>query len=151
MPILLARAMLAQQPHFFRQTVVVGGHETSVPRAAEILARKERETAGRANPANHPATLSGADSLTRVLYNLNSMARGKAHDWIENRGVAEQVNRQDRARPRRERRFDERRIHIECARVDVDEDRPRPKARDRSRRREERVRRRDDLVACADP
>ena len=65
-------------------------------------------------------------------------------------GVAEDVDRDDRLRARRDRGRDRIRVEVERLRVDVGEDRRRAFVDRAVRRGDERVRRRDHLVAGAD-
>ena len=61
------------------------------------------------------------------------------------------MDRHDRFRPRRDRPRDFRRVYVERLGIDVDQDRPRADADDTAAGREERIGRRDDLVARTDP
>ena len=65
-------------------------------------------------------------------------------------GIAEDVDRDERLRPRRDRSLDRGRVEVERARVDVGEYRCRALVDRAVRRRDERVRRRDHLVAGPD-
>ena len=78
-----------------------------------------------------------------------SSISGSVGQLLEPRRPAEEMDRQDRLRPRRD--LDLRRVEVERLRVDVDEHRRRARERDDVRGRGERVRGNDHLVAGPDP
>ena len=120
------------------------------PKRAEVLAREEREAADRAQAADRVAVIAGADRLRRVLDDRDAARLRRLDDRRHVGRLAEQVHRHDRLGPRRDGR--DRRVDVDVERVgiDVDQHRRRADAHDAAGGGEERIGRRDDLVAGAD-
>ncbi len=139
-----------QQPRFLRQRIIVGGEQPGIAEGAEILAREEREASEGADRADRLRFVSGANGLRGVLDHRNAGAICRGHQRIEIGAEAEQMDRHDRLRPRRDRGDGLRGIDVEREGIDVDQHGTRSDARDAACRREKRVGRRDDFVARAD-
>ena len=99
--------------------------------------------------AERPALVARAERLARVLDEREPVPVADRAQLVELARIAVDVDRDDRLRPRRDRRLDRRRVEVERPRVDVREDRRRALVHRAVRRRDERVRRRDHLVARA--
>ena len=90
-------------------------------------------------------------SLAGVFDHGQAVALRNRDDRIEVGRPAVQVNRHDRAGALGDSVGEQLRIDISGVGADIDEDRPGSRIRDRFRRCDEGVRRRDNLVAGADP
>ncbi len=111
--------------------------------------RRPRPRGGRASRAACPCTCAPSASQESSI--SASPCRSQiATQRVELGRVAEDVDRDERLRPRRDRRLDRGRVEVEGVRVDVGEDRRRALVDRAVRRRDERVRRRDHLVARPD-
>ena len=96
------------------------------------------------------ALVRRAERLARVLDQHDAVTLADRDQLVVLRRVAEDVDRDERLRLRRDRGLDRRRVEVERARVDVREHRSRALVDRAVRRRDERVRRRDHLVARLD-
>ena len=101
-------------------------------------------------PPERPALVGRAETLRSVLDDRQVVLAGNRVDRVDVGALAVQRDRHDRLGARRDRRFEQRRIHVVRARIDVDEDRPGADQRDHLGGREERERHRDDFVARPD-
>ena len=131
------------------QLGIVGGDHASLARR-DLLVRVEGEDRGVAVRADAPPLRERADGLGGILDHGEPVACGDLVDAIDLAGVAEDVHRQDRARPRRDRGLDRGGVDVERVGVDVDEDGRPPLVQDAVGRRDEARRRGDHLVAGAD-
>ncbi len=142
--------MHPQPPQRGCQAIVVGGDQPAVAEGAEVLARKEREAAERAEAADRTPLVQGPDCLRRVLDDWHARLRRRGQNRIEVRRLAVQMDGDDRLRPRRDGRRHPRRVDVVRDGVDVDEHGRRAEPRHAAGGREERIRAGDDLVARAD-
>jgi len=85
--------------------------------------------------------------LARILDHGDAVAFCNVEDGIEISGAPVEVDGDDRACPGRDRVLERSRIDVPGLSFDVREARAPARMRDRLGRRDERVRRRDDLVA----
>ena len=101
--------------------------------------------------ADAPAVERCAVRLAGVLDDREPVPLGDRGDRGHVRGQAEQVDRADRLRARRDRRLDPVSVDHVRVRLDVDEDRRRSGREDRTGGRVERVTDRDHLVTGSEP
>ena len=92
----------------------------------------------------------GADRLRGVFDYRKMVAARDFKNGIHLDALSEEVNRHDRAGPRRNRALDELRINVEIRAANIDIDRARSQTCDRTASREECIRDGDHFVAGAD-
>ena len=140
-------AMDPQPSQGSAQEWVIGRHHPTIAEAAQVLGGVEAERGGLAEPAG-PASLVGrTDRLGGILQHEQAVMPRDLVDRVHVGGLTVEMDRDDRTRLRRHGRLDLRRVDIVGVRLDVDEHRPGAGPPDRAGRGEERVRRRDHLVA----
>ena len=139
-------------PQRFQQPPLLLGVRRDHPALARrhLLVRIEREDGRGAMRAESRAAVVGSERLARILDQRETVPRGELAQRVELARIAEDVDRDDRLRPLRDRRLHGRGIEVQRRRVDVREDRRRALVDEAVRRRGERVRRRDHLVARPD-
>ena len=103
--VLRLHAVVAQSRARAGQRRVVGRDQAGVAEGAEVLAREEREAAERADAADRPRPCRSAP-MACAASSMTGMpgARRLVQDRVQVGAQAEQVHRQDRLRPRRDRR-----------------------------------------------
>ena len=127
------------------------GRDDAALAGRDLLVRIEGEHRGGTVGANGRAAIAGAERFAGVLDERQPVPLGERAQRLELTRVAEDVDGDDRLRPRRDRRVDGCGVEVERARVDVCEDRCRPLVDRAVRARRERERRRDRLVPGLEP
>src|SRR5918992_76712 len=130
--------------------LVVGGDDAAFARR-DLLVGIEAEDRRHAVAADGNALVLGAKGLRGVLDQRQAVPLRDRAQLVELARVAEDVDRDDRLRARRDRRLDGRRIHVQRARIDVRENGDAALEDEAVRRRRERERGGDDLVPRPDP
>ena len=141
-------AVVAEQAHARRESVVVAGDEAGIAERAEVLGRIEREAAGQPQSADAASAVAGADGLGRVLDERHPAGNGGQRRHVHR--LSEQVHGNDGLGLRCHRPAHRIDVQVVGRRVDVDQHRPRAEPGHASGGGEERKRRRDHLVAFAD-
>src|SRR6266480_3592885 len=83
-----------------RRLSIPGSQQATVTPRTQILARVEAEASDMPHAACAPALVFGADSLSCVLDQNQSMLLGEGNQWIHIGASAEQVNHDDGSYPR---------------------------------------------------
>ena len=107
-----------QQPPIL---LVVRGHDAALA-GRDLLVRVEGEDGGRAVGADAGSPILRAERLTGVLDQGQPVPLAELAQRLELARVAEDVDRDDRAGPRRDRGFHRGRVEIERVRIDIGED-----------------------------
>ena len=141
--------MVAHLAHSVRQLVVRGDHRTGITAGPQVLSRVEAEASGVAGGAGPLAAAGRALRLRRVLDHGDAVPCGDRHHRRHVDTTPVQVDRDDGARPWRDRAFQPGRVHQQGLPVHVDEARDGATANDGLRRGRKRVRDRDHLIARA--
>jgi hypothetical protein len=139
----------AQAAHARGRRRIVGGDEAGVAERVEILERMGREAAEVPERAALAPLEHRSDRLGGVLDNEHPVTLGDVHNPVHAADAAGEMHRHDRARARRHRALDRRRIDVLIGQH-VDEHRARAEVDDHRGRGDERIRRRDHLVAGTD-
>ena len=113
----------------------------------DLLVRVEREHGARPVRADRRAFVRSAERFTGVLDEREPVLARDRAQLVELARIAEDVDRDDRLRPRGHCGLDRGRIHVQRLRVDVREHRHGTLVDEAVRARREGVRRRDHLVA----
>ena len=114
--------MIAEQPYAISQLRVVGGHHSTVAKGPQILRWIKTESTKMPNRSGASSVILRADSLRRILDNIEFMTIGDLHDRIHLGNLSVQVHRHDGPRSIGYRHLNLIRINIEGERVDVYED-----------------------------
>ncbi len=141
-------ALVAQADERAPGLLVVRRHDPALA-GRHLLVRIEGEDGVDAVRADGAALVLGAERLARVLDQDEAVLLGERAERVELARVAEDVDGDDPLRPRRDRRLDRGRIEVHRPLVDVGEHRRRTLVDEAVGRGDERVRRRDHLVALA--
>ena len=150
MVILWFHAVDAQAGDALGPVGIVGRDHAAVAEGAQRLGRVVAEAGQRPECTALLAAILRPERLSRVLDHVQTVPAGDPVDGVHVRTLAEQVNRHDRSRARRDFRFDLLRINVECVGVDVGEDRRGPEPADGAGGGEKGERRHDDFVARPD-
>ena len=102
------------------ELVVVGEDGAAVAIAAERLAGEEAGAGDGAEVARHAALVAGAEALRSVFDDRDAKFGGDGVDGVEVGALAVQAHRDDGAGLGRDGGFEQRRVEIVGARVDVD-------------------------------
>ncbi len=143
-------AIVAHHPHLLGQLPVIRRERAGVAVSSQVLARIEAEGAKRPDGPGAAPLVPGAVGLAGVLDHRQAVPGGDLEDRVHVGRLAVQVDGHDRPGAWRDGRFDQSRIDVVRARVDVDPDGRRAGERNCARAGDERSRRRDHLVARAD-
>ncbi len=150
MDVLGLGAVIAQEPDLARQLLVARRDQPAVAEGAEILARKEREAADRAHRSCLPAVIPRADGLRGILDHRDPGVARSVQDRIHVRALAIQVHDDDGSGLGGDRGADGVGGEVVCRGIDVHQPRRGAQPADAPGGREERVSRREDVVAGAD-
>lgn len=102
------------------EPVVVGEDRPAVAVAAERLAGEEAGAGDGAEVARHTALVAGAEALCGVFDDRDAVPGGDGVDGVEVGALAVQAHRDDGLRLGRDGGFEQRRVEVVGARVDVD-------------------------------
>lgn len=102
------------------ELVVVGEDRTAVAVAAERLAGEEAGAGDGAEVARHAALVAGAEALCSVFNHRYAVLGGDGVDGVEVGALAVQAHRDDGAGLGRDGGFEQRRVEVVGARIDVD-------------------------------
>lgn len=111
-------SVVAEQADPRSDLVVVGRHRSAITDPWEVLGGVEAEGGRSSQRASHPALVFGSHGLACVLDQRSNMEQ-----LVYRRGVAEEVNRDDRDRPLGDLLLCGLRCHHPRFRIDVGEDR----------------------------
>ena len=145
----LEPSLVAQRDEQLVVRLVARRHGAALTRR-HLLVRIERPDGRMPVRTEWLALVLRAERLAAVLDHRDPVPLAERQQLVVLRRVPEDVDRDDRLRPRRDRGLDRGRVEVERARVDVGEDRRRPFVDRAVRRRDERVGRGDHLVARTD-
>jgi len=143
-------AVIAQGPDPGGDVIVAGRHEPGVPVRAQVLGGIKGERGGDAEPADRAAPQRRPDGLGRVLQEDQPVGVGERPERTHGGREAEEVDGQDRPRPRRQGSGDTVGVQGQRGGVDVGEDRSRAHLEDGRGGGHEREGRGDDLVSGAE-
>jgi hypothetical protein len=127
-----------------REFCIVGGHQATVPEAADVLRREKRERTHCAVRADIGTVVVGAPCLGAIFDDRNLTRRFGQHLHIS--GLTEEMDRDHRFRAAIDLLSDLARIKTVVDILDVDEDRRRAEPRDNPRSGEKGKARKNDLV-----
>src|SRR5712692_2042420 len=143
--------VVTEQPQARRDLFRIGDDHPGVAVGAEVLAGIEAEAAQFTERPGLAAAVAGADGLRVVFDHLEAAARRHLEDGVHCGGQAVEMDRDDGTGFRRNLRFEQRRVEVERAGLDVREHRARTQHADDPRSRNERKRGDNHFVAAADP
>ena len=141
----LEPALVAQRDEQLVLCLVARRHGAAFARR-HLLVRIERPDGRMAVRAERLALVLRTERLAAVLDHRDAVLLAEWEQLVVLRRVAEDVDGDDRLRPRRDRGLDRGRIEVERVGVDVGEDRRRPFVDRAVRRGDERIGRSDHLV-----
>ena len=98
--ILRLHAVHAQDVRALEKRRVLRHQRARIAERAEILRREKTGHAEIAERAHRPAAIVRAERLRRVLDHAQVVLRGEREDRVHVGGLAEEMHRDDRARPR---------------------------------------------------
>lgn len=113
-------AVAGDLPDDLGELVVVGEDGTAVAVAAQRLAREEAGAGDGAEVARHAALVAGAEALRGVFDDRDAVFGGDGVDGVEVGALAVQAHRDDGAGLGRDGGFEQRRVEVVGARVDID-------------------------------
>jgi len=148
--VLLRLAVVAVDPDFLCEIIVVGHDGPGLPVGPQVLARVEAEAARDAHGACLPPLVEGPVGLAGILDDAQVVLPGDLQDGVHVGGLPEEVHGDDGLRPGRDGALELSGVHVAGVGLDVHENRLGPGKADGLGRGHERAGRGDHLVALTD-
>ena len=141
--------MIAQDPDFLSQQVVIGRDGSGLAEGAEVFSRVETEATRCPHRSGFPILVFGPVRLSRVLNHRNAVKATNLKDGIHLGALTKKMDGNDRFGADRDGCLDLRGVHRVGPLFDVDEDRFRSGISNGLRCRHESARNGDNLISSA--